>query len=96
MGMNWKVWLYYVFDTIMKNDSEIHRELFANIVFSGGNTMFPGMRDHLQKDIASMAPSFVKVKVIAPDERKYSVWMGGVYSCLPFYIPKHVDYEGRL
>ena len=39
--------------------------------------MFPGMADRLQKEITALAPSSSKVKVIAPPERKYSVWIGG-------------------
>jgi len=39
--------------------------------------MFPGISERLTKDISAMAPSSVKVKVIAPNERKYSVWIGG-------------------
>ena len=39
--------------------------------------MYPGIQERLQKDITSMAPPSVKVKVIAPPERKYSVWIGG-------------------
>ena len=29
------------------------------------------------KEIGSLAPNTMKVKVIAPPERKYSVWIGG-------------------
>merc|ERR1719431_1185367 len=31
----------------------------------------------MQKEITSMAPSTMKIKIIAPPERKYSVWIGG-------------------
>jgi actin len=39
--------------------------------------MFPGIADRMSKEITSLAPSSMKVKVIAPPERKYSVWIGG-------------------
>jgi actin-related protein len=39
--------------------------------------MFPGINDRLSKDVAGLAPSTVKVKVVAPNERKFSVWIGG-------------------
>uniref|UniRef100_A0A182J309 Actin, cytoplasmic n=1 Tax=Anopheles atroparvus TaxID=41427 RepID=A0A182J309_ANOAO len=29
------------------------------------------------KEITAMAPSTIKIKIIAPPERKYSVWIGG-------------------
>ncbi|KAF5258501.1 hypothetical protein FOXYS1_10917, partial [Fusarium oxysporum] len=48
-----------------------------NIVMSGGTTMYPGLSDRMQKEITALAPSSMKVKIIAPPERKYSVWIGG-------------------
>jgi actin-related protein len=39
--------------------------------------MYPGLSDRMQKEIAALAPSSMKVKIIAPPERKYSVWIGG-------------------
>ena len=65
------------YNSIMKCDVEIHNNLYANIVLSGGNTMFPGIADRLQKEITALAPPTQKIKIIAPPERKYSVWIGG-------------------
>lgn len=65
------------FQTIMKCGVDLRRDLYANIVLSGGTTMFPGMTTRLTKDISELAPGSVKVKVSAPPERKYSVWIGG-------------------
>ena len=39
--------------------------------------MYPGIADRMQKEITALAPSSMKVKIIAPPERKYSVWIGG-------------------
>lgn len=39
--------------------------------------MFPGITDRLQQEVTNMAPSSMRVKVVAPPERKYSVWIGG-------------------
>jgi len=44
---------------------------------SGGTTMFPGIDTRLSKELVALAPSTMKIKVIAPAERKYSVWIGG-------------------
>merc|ERR1712096_508655 len=38
---------------------------------------YPGIADRLTKEIQTLAPSTMKVKVIAPPERKYSSWIGG-------------------
>ena len=39
--------------------------------------MFPGIADRMSKEITALAPSSMKIKVVAPPERKYSVWIGG-------------------
>ncbi|XP_020805744.1 actin-85C-like [Drosophila serrata] len=64
-------------NSIMKCDVDIRKDLYANIVLSGGSTMFPGIVNRMQKELGDLAPSAVKMKVIAPPERKYSVWIGG-------------------
>ncbi|KAK7030252.1 Actin-2 [Paramarasmius palmivorus] len=66
-----------VYNSITKCDLDIRRDLYSNVVLSGGSTMYPGIADRMTKELVSMAPSSVKVKIIAPPERKYSVWIGG-------------------
>jgi len=66
-----------IFDAISRCDIDLRRDLYSNIVLSGGTTMFPGIGERLTRDLAAMAPSTVKIRVIAPPERKYSVWIGG-------------------
>jgi len=65
------------FQTIMKCDIDIRRDLYANIVMSGGTTMFSGIAERMTKELTALAPSTMKIKVVAPPERKYSVWIGG-------------------
>uniref|UniRef100_A0A8C6V1F4 Actin n=1 Tax=Neogobius melanostomus TaxID=47308 RepID=A0A8C6V1F4_9GOBI len=62
---------------VMKCDIDIRKDLYANNVLSGGTTMYPGIADRMQKEITALAPSTMKIKIIAPPERKYSVWIGG-------------------
>jgi len=66
-----------MFQTIMKCDVDIRKDLYANIVLSGGTTMFSGISERLTKEMTALAPSTMKIKVVAPPERKYSVWIGG-------------------
>ena len=58
-------------------DVELRRELYSNIVLSGGTTMFPGLKERLTKEIKEQIPESVDVKIISPPERMYSVWIGG-------------------
>jgi len=66
-----------MFQTIMKCDVDIRKDLYANIVLSGGSTMYEGLADRLTKEMVALAPSTMEIKVVAPPERKYSVWIGG-------------------
>jgi actin-related protein len=66
-----------MYQTIMKCDVDIRKDLYANIVMSGGSTMFEGIADRLTKEMVALAPPTMKIKVVAPPERKYSVWIGG-------------------
>ncbi|CAK9024298.1 Putative actin-22 [Durusdinium trenchii] len=66
-----------MFQTIMKCDVDIRKDLYANIVMSGGSTMYEGLAERLNKEMVALAPQTMKIKVVAPPERKYSVWIGG-------------------
>ena len=66
-----------VFQTIQKCDIDVRSELMTNVVLSGGTTMLPGMAKRVTSGLKAMAPASAKVRVIAPPERKYAVWIGG-------------------
>ncbi|CAE7265055.1 unnamed protein product [Symbiodinium natans] len=65
------------FQSIMKCDVDIRKDLYSNVVLSGGTTMFQGIGERMTKELTALAPSTMKIKVVAPPERKYSVWIGG-------------------
>lgn len=66
-----------VYNTIQSTEMDLRKELYENITLSGGTTMFPGLQERLANDLNSMVSSNIKVKVIAPPERKFGVWIGG-------------------
>jgi len=65
------------FQSIMKCDVDIRKDLYANIVMSGVTTMFPRIAERVNKEIKALAPQSMTIKIVAPPERKYSVWIGG-------------------
>ena len=71
------------YNSIMKCDVDIRKDLYANVVLSGGTTMYSGIADRMSKEITALAPASMKVKIIAPPERKYSVWS----KCSPSFAP---------
>merc|ERR1719305_1595109 len=56
------------YNSIMNCDVDIRKDLYANTVMSGGTTMYPGIADRMQKEITALAPSTIKIKIIAPPE----------------------------
>ena len=56
---------------------DLRRDLYSNIVLSGGSTMFLGFKERLTREIKELIPDSIDVKIIAPPERMYSVWIGG-------------------
>jgi len=66
-----------IVEAVSKCDIDLRRDLYSNIVLSGGSTMFPGLKERLTREISEMIPENVEVKIIAPPERMYSVWIGG-------------------
>merc|ERR1740120_433230 len=72
-----------IFQSIMKCDVECRHLLYANVVLTGGSTMFPGIGQRMTEELAALAPSSMKINVVAPPERKYSTWIGGSFlACL--------------
>jgi actin beta/gamma 1 len=65
------------FQSIMKCDVDIRKDLYGNVVLSGGTTMFAGIGERMTKELTALAPSTMKIEVVVPPERKYSAWIGG-------------------
>ncbi|CAD8136616.1 unnamed protein product [Paramecium pentaurelia] len=64
---------YLSHSSIRKCDIDIGKDLYNNIVISGGTTLFPGIQERL---------------MIAPPERRFSVWIGGsIQSTLSTFQP---------
>lgn len=51
------------YNSIMKCNTDIRKNLFANTVLSGGNTLFPGLEERMQRELTARVPPTVKVKV---------------------------------
>merc|ERR1719157_325538 len=62
---------------VLFKPSMIGKDLYGNIVLSGGTTMFEGVAQRMENEIVALAPTSMKIKIVAPPERKYSVWIGG-------------------
>lgn len=66
-----------VVQSINKTDTDLRKNLYSNIVLSGGTTLCKGFGERMLHDIKRAAHSDMKIKIYAPPERKYSTWIGG-------------------
>lgn len=66
-----------LFSSIMRCDKGIRKELFENVVMNGGCTLFYGFRERIENELKRLAPASTSIKVIVPEQRLHSVWIGG-------------------
>ena len=72
---------------------ELRRDMYRNIVLSGGNTMFPGLKDRLDHELNSKL-IHLPPAVIAPPERKLTTWIGGsILGSLPTFQQMWISKE---
>lgn len=50
----------------MKCDMDVRKDLYSNIVLSGGTTMLPGTPERLSKEMQGLVPSGTKINVVGP------------------------------
>jgi len=63
--------------SINRCDLDLRTALYAQIVLSGGSTMFQYFGDRLLAEIRKLSPKDIKIRISAPPERKFSTWIGG-------------------
>jgi actin-related protein len=70
-----------IMDVLDACDVDIRSELLNNIFLSGGSSMFPNLKNRIYQELElEFARRKIKnqgIKIIAPMERIYSVWVGG-------------------
>jgi len=69
------------YNSINAADIDIRKHLYENVVMSGGSTMYANIAERLQKELTKLAPATMKIKVYAPPERRFSVWICGSILC---------------
>jgi len=64
-------------NVICSSDIDLRHDYYNNILCTGGNSMYPGLEDRLQKEIKSVAPSSMHVNVEGAKDKLNSVFIGG-------------------
>ncbi|MFX0037417.1 MAG: hypothetical protein ACFE9I_17480 [Candidatus Hermodarchaeota archaeon] len=70
-----------IMDVIEACDLDIRPKLLGNIFLSGGSSMFPNLKSRiyqeLELELARRKKKDQAIRIIAPMERTFSVWIGG-------------------
>ena len=66
-----------VYDCLNKCNINVKRELYGNMILTGGNSLFEGFSEKFSRKVQDLAPIGVKTRVLATNTRKYSTWIGG-------------------
>mmetsp|Transcript_12088 Transcript_12088/g.48670 ORF Transcript_12088/g.48670 Transcript_12088/m.48670 type:complete len:383 (-) Transcript_12088:98-1246(-) len=75
-----------VTNSILRTDLDMRKELYSNIVLSGGSTLFKGFGDRMLRELVKLAPKDTKIKIAAPPDRQMSTWVGGsILAALPTF-----------
>lgn len=67
-------------DNINTSDIDIKKELYSNVILTGGNMLYSNTMQQVMSKVSELAPPNAKVKSVAmvvPEERIYSGWIGG-------------------
>ena len=62
-------------NTILDCDLDVRKDLYANIVLSGGTTMFRNLPERLGTELEQLSNN--KVNVLAQPDRMIASWLGG-------------------
>lgn len=90
---------FQVYDSVLKCETSMRKELFSNIILSGGNTLSFYYPQRLSLEIQKLSPSSYndRIKVTAPCERKFITWIGGTIlaglGSFQYIWVKHDDYQ---
>ena len=94
---NFKGLHHLVHDNINQCDVDIKKELYSNMIVTGGNSLINGLINKLQVKVAELAPANVKLKLITfpfQIERRFAPWIGGsivasLSSFQSFWVGEH-------
>jgi actin beta/gamma 1 len=76
-----------LYEAIYQSDIHYRKELFNNIILSGGNTLFQGLKERLFINLKKLVPKTTNIRVIAPKKRMIITWIGGsLLGALPSFM----------
>ncbi|KYQ89879.1 actin [Tieghemostelium lacteum] len=65
-----------IHNSILKCNGDLRKDMYSNILLSGGNTMIDRLSERLKHEITLLAPPGTTVNIISPPDRSFSTWIG--------------------
>merc|ERR550517_1238339 len=84
------------YNSIMKCDVDIRKDLYANTVMSGGTTMYPGIADRMQKEITALAPLHHQDQDHCSSREEVLRLDRWLHPGLPLHLPADVDLQAGV
>lgn len=92
-----------IHQSISECDVDTRLKLYSNIILSGGSTLFPGMKERIEKDVSALLPPEVLVHVhdqAEPKNQWHLTWKGGskvahLDSFKPYWFTNH-EYQSQV
>lgn len=79
-------WVDLLRDAAAAAPRYLEATLYENVVLGGGNTLFRGLEQRVQREIAALAPTGVQASCVAFPERGLAAWIGAsIWGCSPVY-----------
>ena len=69
--------IYELSKCIESCDKDLRSLMYGNIVLAGGNTMFKGLPERIEKEMKSKVGDNTNIEIIAPENRPQTAWIGG-------------------
>eukprot|EP00053_Salpingoeca_punica_P004509 m.49475 g.49475 ORF g.49475 m.49475 type:complete len:514 (+) comp12826_c1_seq1:2177-3718(+) len=83
-----------VMETIKACPIDLVKEMYGNIVLSGGTTLLEGFADRLRHDLREIAPPSVLIQIDATKNRHLGAWIGGsILASVKSFNPHWISLE---
>ena len=66
-----------VAESVARCDIDLRARLYSSVLLAGGTTRLPGFGQRLLGELRRVAPADTRIRIMAPQERALSAWIGG-------------------
>lgn len=78
-----------IWQAVQSSPIETRKQCLGSVILSGGSSLFPGLRERLEKELKRVSPPQARsvVHVMAHEDRLFGVWLGAKLFCEPSMRP---------